>query len=262
MTIPRIATFVYIGDMPFSYVHSLAVLSAARVNDFDEIRLICDRVPTGPWWEQCCDAVTVEIVTPPSNVFGVPLRHPAHVADILRLHEMRSTGGVFLDLDVLCVRPLPQQWAASCVMAEQQTRHGRLGLGCAVMLCEPRSAFVDAWLTGYDPARSRWNGFRSTGRDKHWSEMSTRYPAMVADRMPDDISVLPAASFYPYNWEEEGLRSLFVDCLDLTDETLCLHLWEAVSWHPHLADLGPADIERAASTFTKAARAVFAHAHA
>jgi hypothetical protein len=256
MPIPNLATFIYIGDMPFSYVHSLAVRSAAAVNHFSGIRMLCDRPPTGLWWETCAGLVDIEIITPPATIFGIPLLHPSHVTDAVRLHEMRSTGGIFLDLDVLSVKPLARYRDGSCVLAKQHADGIKRGLGCAVMMCEPGSAFVTAWLEGYDPTRSQWFGFRSRGRDEHWSEMSTRYPAMLADRLPDAVTVLEHETFYPYSWEPDGLRQLFVDCLDLADETACLHLWEANSWDRHLAHLNPGQVARGSTTFTKAAHNV------
>jgi hypothetical protein len=255
--IPNLATFVYIGDMPFSYVHALAVRSAAVVNRFDRMRLICDRIPTGKWWDECRDLLEVQITTPPDNVFGVPLRHPSHVTDVIRFHEMLSTGGVFLDLDVLCVKLLNRYRGSACVLGRQERDGQEYGLGCAVM-CEPHARFIDQWFSGYDPARSLWHGFRSTGRDAYWSEMSTRYASMLAQRMPDDLTVLDHTVFYPYNWEPAGLRTLFEEDVDLPGDTCCLHLWEANAWPPYLSKIGPAEVERGGTTFTRAAKAVLA----
>lgn len=258
--IPDLATFVYIGDMPFSYVHALAAQSAAAVNRFDRMRLICDRTPTGVWWEQCRHLLDVEVVTPPDNVFDVPLHHPSHVTDVIRFHEMLSTGGVFLDLDVLCVKPLNVYRTHACVLGRQERDGQEYGLGCAVMMCEPHAVFVEEWFTGYDPARSLWRGFRSTGRDEYWSEMSTRYASMLAQRLPDEVTVLDHTVFYPYNWEPAGLRTLFAENVELPADTACLHLWEANAWPPYLSKIGPTEVERGDTTFTRAARAVLAGA--
>jgi hypothetical protein len=256
MRVPNVATFVYIGEMDFGYPHAIAVASAAAVNDFDRIRLLCDRYPSGYWWELCQHLVTVELVRPPTEIFGVPLRHPAHVADVVRMRDMMQTGGVYLDLDVLSVASVEPLRDSECVLSEQRLEDGTLcGVGCAVMLCHPGSEFVRAWYEGYDPARSLWHGFRSAGRDEHWSEMSTRYPAMLAARRTD-VTVLEHEVFYPFNWEETGLRKLFEQRLDLPAATRCLHLWEANSWDHYLAGLQPSDVLAARTTFTSACRQV------
>jgi hypothetical protein len=254
--IPNTATFVYVGTMHFEFVHAAAVHSAHRVGGYDKIRLIATEQPAGDWWHACEDLVELSIVRPPEDVFGVPLQHPAHVADVIRLRDMLEHGGTYLDLDVLSVAAMGALRGNDCVFSEQRLDSGgQWGLGCAVMMAAPESPFVREWYDGYNPATSHWYGFRSTGKDAYWSELSTRYPAMLSMLYPGRATILPHTAFYPYNWEAGGVRQLFVENIDVPADTRAIHLWESVVWKDHLAELGPAAIRRGGTTFLNACSA-------
>lgn len=254
-SIPNTITYIYIRGIPFSFVHYLCVATAAICNPGATIRFLCETVPDTPAWRQCRDNVPmdVETIEPPSSVFDIPLEHPAHIADVVRLQEMLDRGGVFLDLDVVCVRPFNFASREACVLAEQHKDGLVRGLGCAVAMCRPGSSFVADWISGYDPRRSRWSGFRSHGHDKYWCEMSTDYPAMLATEPRTDLSILSHDYFYPYSWEDDGLVALFEMCMPLSPKTTAIHLWETMSWHRYLKQMTMSEITARANTVTRSA---------
>ncbi|WP_051165514.1 glycosyltransferase [Nocardia testacea] len=177
--------------MEFSLVSYLAVRSAAEVNTPDELIVYCDRIPSGAWWDAADDYITAVVrIDPPDSIGGVPVPHPAHRSDLVRLDVLMRDGGIYLDLDVLSVRPLTPFLGESFVLGQEGVG-GHIGLCNAVILAEPDAPFGREWLRGWDPATSRWSGFRSTGMDQFWSEMSVQYPAYLAGLFPELITVAP-----------------------------------------------------------------------
>jgi glycosyl transferase-like sugar-binding protein len=227
--IPNRCFFVYLQPLEFSLVSYLAIRSAAAVNRPDELILYCDRSPTGPWWDAASPYVTKVVrVDPPDSIGGVPVVHPAHRADLIRLDVLLEAGGIYLDLDVLSVRPLTPFLDASFVLG-QEGRDGEHGLCNGVILSEPSAPFGKEWLRGWDPATSRWSGFRSTGRDRYWSEMSVKYPAYLASLFPDLITVAPYDNFHWPTWTDEHLEWLFEGQGDEFPNAYCHHLWQSHS---------------------------------
>lgn len=252
--IPNHIHFIYFqGDKPFSLVHHLAVASARARNPDARITIHCDYPPDTPSWIaglRGIEEVDVVITDRPTHIYGVPLLHPAHQADVKRLELMLTEGGIYLDLDVICLRPFTDLLGRRMVLARQDSA-GEKGLGCATMLAEANTPLVKRWIEGYDPQRSLWKGFRSKGRDTHWSEMSTRYPRMLAQLHPDEIEVLEYQAFYPFGFDQGSLRKLFVDKAPVPAAAYSIHLWEARSWEVYLADLTPSALLASGSTFAE-----------
>ena len=44
-------------------------------------------------------------VDPILSVGGKPILHMAHVSDLLRLQALRDMGGIYMDMDVISIRP-------------------------------------------------------------------------------------------------------------------------------------------------------------
>src|SRR5581483_6850969 len=111
--------------------------------------------PWGPWWELAKPYLEVVKTGAPDSIHGIPLEQGAHQADVARLQILHQHGGIYLDLDVLCLRPFAPLQNESVVMGEE---HGE-GLCNAVILAEPGALFLRRWLDAYsnfDPAD--WNG--------------------------------------------------------------------------------------------------------
>ena len=78
-------------------------------------------------------------------------------------------GGIYLDMDTLCLRPFTPLLHHECVMGHQNPG----GLCDATILAAPRSLFMRRWWNEY-----RW--FRSKGHDEFWDEHATGVPYQLA----------------------------------------------------------------------------------
>jgi hypothetical protein len=186
MAIPNTIHFIFgmdeqFGGKPFSYIHYLAVRSALAVNKPDQIVLHYAFEPSTEWWEAVKPYVVLNRVTPPSTVFGKPLRHYAHRSDILRLDIMRCEGGIYLDMDVFCVRSLSPLRSHSAVMGAELNQ----GLCNAVILAEPNSPFLDLWVESY----------RDFDQEL-WNYHSVHIPYRLAQAYPHLIKVVDEYSFF------------------------------------------------------------------
>lgn len=255
--IPNRCIFLFLGRMEFSLVSYLAVRSAATVNQPYELVLYYEDEPTGRWWQLAREFITRTVqVEPPRWIGTVELKHPAHQADILRLDLLQRDGGIYLDLDVLSVRPLTPFLQEHFVLGREGQESPMIVCN-GVILAEPDSAFGNEWRKGFDPRISRWRGFRSHGRDEYWNEISGQYPAFLAEEYPELITIAAYDAFHWPMWHREHLEQLFRGRGNSYPNAYCHHLWQSLSAEPYLNALTPGYILQDDTNFNLMARPYF-----
>jgi hypothetical protein len=224
--------------------------------------------PTGEWWEKAKPLLTLDKVIAPGSFMGQPLFHVAHKADVIRLQVLKETGGIYLDLDTISVKPLTGLLNHSFVIGQelkpayqpknwrQRFKHklgltgansgGSTGLCNAVLLSEKNSDFVNAWLAEYKT-------FRSKGRDKYWNEHSVLVPERLAETHPGKLTQMDPYSFHYPLYDQQGLRSMFA-VVNEFPEAYLHHLWESFSWDEYLSKLNPEKISSIDTTYNIIAR--------
>ena len=273
--IPNIFHFVFgmaadFGGRPFSLSHYLAIKSAVDVNKPEKVFFHYEFEPTGEWWEKAKPLLTLHPIKAPDSFMGQPLCHVAHKADVVRLQALKETGGIYLDLDTICVKPLHALFNHSFIVGQelapeyipknwrQKIKHyirqkfagsGEAkvnGLCNAVLLSDKNSDFVNLWLNTYA-------SFRSKGRDKYWNEHSVVVPIKLAAENPDKVTLLgPYAFHYPL-YNQPGLESMFEKKTPFPEAYLH-HLWESFSWDKYLGRLTVKDIMERDTTYNCIAR--------
>lgn len=274
--IPNIFHFIYFTPanapakiFPLSYY--LAVKSAIEVNKPAEAIFHFDREPVGEWWEKIKPSITLHQMEAPEYFMGRKLIHPAHKADVVRLLSLKETGGVYLDLDTICVKPLTDFLHHQFVIGQelkapytpknkrQEIKYAirkKLGLVkpvenesvfCnGVLLSEKDSAFVNLWLDEYKT-------FRSKGRDKYWNEHSSNIPEKLAKQFPQLITITGPYSFHYPLYTKEGLQSMFESVTEFPGSYVH-HIWESFSWNDYLSHLTAENITRRDTTYNLLAR--------
>ena len=274
--IPNILHFVFgmapdFGGKPFSLAHYLAVRSAVELNKPEAAWFHYEYEPSGKWWELAKPLLNLNHITAPERILGNELTHVAHRADVVRLRALKETGGIYLDLDTITVRPFTNLLNASFVIGQElrapyvpknfrqrikyAIRKGTgfdkkaaesTGLCNAVLFSEKDSAFVNRWLESYQ-------SFRSKGRDKYWNEHSVKVPERLAAQHPVELSIAgPYAFHYPL-YDPPGLRALFEEVHEFPGAYLH-HLWESFSWEKYLQPLTEDKIRETDSTYHQLAR--------
>lgn len=232
------------GGMPFSFIHYLAIRSALINADIDHVILHYISEPTGSWWTAIRDQIEVRPVKFNTDEFNVHFDHPAHKADALRLQVLRDEGGIFLDLDVIILKSLrPLRQSDIPILGREDSE----AVCCAVIMAPPNSVFIERWIRGYNPETSDWQGFRSTGFDDYWGEISTQYPAYLAATYPTEVCILPTEKFYPVTWRDHDLDSLFTQqpIPHKIQQAYTIHLWQTGNWHRNLEQLTPQNVSSA-----------------
>ncbi len=285
--IPRCIHFVYVGGRAFSFIHFLAVYTAWKVNRPDVIYFHHTEVPTGAWWDKARPYLTLHRVEPVREVHGNPVTYPAHMADVIRLAMLQRFGGIYLDLDIVSLRPFAPLLQHEFVMGMEPGT----GLCNAVVMAQRDSQFLALWREHY---RS-FDGSR-------WNHHSVVLPWHLAQSHPRLIHVADKyAFFYPthndpvhrYLWGQqptlrERAARLAKNILRLAADAFvgrrdairrsyyhtfhalrgrewhyrracrsyCLHLWEGLWGEPYLKAVTPAYLRDSSSNFARLLRGV------
>ena len=231
---------------PWSLVHYVCVKSAIERIRPDRTFIYYEYPPSGPWWRKTRAIAQPVRISAPRRVFGRPLNHPAHRADVARLDVLLKQGGIYLDVDVLVHEAFDHLLDHSAVLGQEGVG-GEHGLGNAVILAEPGAPFLRRWHEEY-----RW--FRSAGRDRFWNEHSISVPSVLAKQHPDEITVLPHTAFYWPLWTDDELPKIFDAPASAERGDLANHLWESPAWSRYLENLTPAAVRTRDSSFHRWAR--------
>ena len=274
--IPPIIHFIYLGGRPFSFIHFLAVYTAWKTNRPDTIYFHFTELPSGKWWRKALPFLTLNQVEPVKEIYGHPI-----MADVIRLEQLAKRGGIYLDLDVICVNPLTPFLQHPVVMGME----AGTGLCNAVIMAKPNADFIRRWQHSYeDFDASRWNYH------------SVVLPWQLAESAPAEIHVADKyAFFYPthndpvhrYLWglkptlrqrserviknllrlargKHDAIKQAYYQTfhvlrgkewhLNQLHQSYCIHLWEGLWGEPYLYQLSPTYIRESSSNFARLLR--------
>lgn len=250
--IPKILHYTFgmasdFGGKPWSLAHHVCLKSAVERISPDRTHFYYEFEPNGPWWELSRNLVTPIKIEAPREIFGRPLNHVSHRADVVRLQKLIQYGGIYLDADVLVHRSFDELLNCKAVLGQEGSDEDA-GLANAVILAEQRSSFLIRWLEEY---RSFRGGPPGT---KLWNAHSVHLPKKLARDYPSEITVLPPTAFFWPIWTEEHLQWIFASTRPIPSAgAYANHLWENFAWK-YLEDLTPRRVRSVDSNFNFWAR--------
>lgn len=201
----------------FLFIYYIAVLSCKIINNPDKIFFHYHYEPKGIWWEKTKYMVDIIKVDIPLVLGNKSLLKTAHKSDILRMNILKKYGGVYLDIDTICVRPYRDLLFNKFVIAREITTSGKhMGLCNAIMMSEPESEFITNWYNIYEKY------FNPEG----WGEASIYLPSELSKHVKN-LTILDTKSFLYPDWEV--IHLIFVHPFDIPDELITLHLWNQYS---------------------------------
>jgi hypothetical protein len=240
------------GRKPWSLVNYVCVRSALERIKPTDVLFHSESEPTGPWWELTRPLVRLERIKAPREIFGNPLLHEAHRADVVRLEKLIDSGGIYLDPDVFVHRSFDDLLGHSTVLGEQTLDAKNEGLCNAVILAEPRSPFLARW-------HSEFVSFRSRGQDRYWDEHSVRVPYRLAQEFPSEVTVLPHYAFFWPTFKPEELKRIFASAEPINlSRSYAVHLWETIAWDKYLEHLTPGRVRKLDTNFHRWVRPMIA----
>lgn len=235
------------GGKPFGLAHYVCVKSAIETIGPKEAFFWFAHEPESVWWKEILPHVTPRKIEPPETIFGNPVRHPAHRADVVRLEKLLEHGGIYLDCDVFVRKTFDDLLGHACVLA-RQSAIASFGVPNAVILAESNAKFLRRWYDAY-----------RTFDDSEWDAHSVLVPLHLSRIHPEDVTVLDETAFYVPSWKAADVHTLFstVEPID-TSKAWAHHLWETKSWR-HLDRLTPGDVRRHETNFHRWAQPYVAH---
>jgi mannosyltransferase OCH1-like enzyme len=227
--IPKIIHFIFgfkEQKEEFELYRYIAIKSAYEVNRPTKIYFYYYYEPFGFWWDKIKPILTLEKIEPPTEIFGNPVLHYAHQADIIRIKKLIQYGGIYLDIDTICLKSFDDLLDYDFVMGLQNNSDNTkiYGLCNAVILSKPDSIFCNKWLESYQT-------FNSKGRDEFWDEHSVLKPYELSKLYSKDIKILNTnAFFYPLWYDIKDVlfnNNINIDIYkNIIKENYTIHLWD------------------------------------
>ncbi|GAA6014983.1 hypothetical protein JCM11491_002382 [Sporobolomyces phaffii] len=244
------------GGKPFNLIYYACMTSALLTLKPRILYLHYVYPPTGFYWEEFVRNVQdsghtkleLRKVRDVTEIYGNPVWHYAHKADIHRLEVLKEFGGTYLDVDVLVTRDLTPLYRYETVMGmeSQPILESNLppsGLCNAVILAKPYAPFITRWLESY-----------KTFSAASWAGHSVTLPWQLAQQHPDEITVLNRYAFFWPLWHEDHLKLVhqsssysFVEppsgsrspAALLSGSQFVYHLWESFAYDDYLSRYTP-----------------------
>jgi hypothetical protein len=120
---------------------------------------------TNFWWDETVRLPGFEIhdVEDPKEVFGNPILDISHKSDVIRLRALQEHGGVYIDTDVIVLRPFDELMTGDeelVLGVEQAEGTFRIpveinGLCNAVIVSKKNATFLNTWWDNYRTFRGR-----------------------------------------------------------------------------------------------------------
>ncbi|KAK7923454.1 hypothetical protein PG985_007525 [Apiospora marii] len=216
--IPPIVHFVHLKQDPdsalhFSFEAFLALYAAAHHvqptaiyihHDFSDADIAHAAQHGSSWTRKTLGGAAfpsllrLNRVTAPTEANGHPILRVEHKSDFVRLEQLQEHGGVYLDWDVVTLRPLAPLRAAGFRAVVGRQFDAFINNG--ILLAVPQSAVVRVL------AREARRVF-----DGGWITHSVNLLTRVAGRLaacPGEVLIMDDRAFSPFSWEQDSVDRL------------------------------------------------------
>src|SRR3989304_7504933 len=146
MPIPKDIHQIFFGFTDFEFIHFLSVVSASATIRPDNFYMYNDKEPTDDFLWECAKKYFTIVHEPAPNSFrGLELNSYQYKADITRMEKLIEKGGIYMDIDVLVLKPFDHLFNnpdIKCVVGSENGSHtshelkDMSSITNAVILCE------------------------------------------------------------------------------------------------------------------------------
>ncbi|XP_029639730.2 uncharacterized protein LOC115214836 [Octopus sinensis] len=209
-TVPKNVFYIIYGAYNFTFLNYMSAFSIRRVIPDANIYVIGDQSPIGFWWRKLLEDVRgVKIVyrTRPQRIFNQTIKIKPHATDVIRLQILILSGGIYLDPDILFLRPIDhfRQPVLTMGLIDPAT-----GIGNGLIFAKIHSKFLEYWYESY-------RNFNSS----IWGVHSMAIPLKLSKIYSHLIKVDKGHIYHP-NWFE--LEKLFLKVVPW-DKNVAVHMW-------------------------------------
>ena len=245
--IPKVIHFIFglkkNSYIPFSCYHYLAVATAKAVNKDCEIVIHYYYEPQNEWWELCKPLVKLDkLAAIPTDVQGNPIAHHAHLTDHMRVEILLADGGIYLDMDTICIRPFEPLLIHRCVMGLEMCDGQITGLCNGVIMAEPDHVFLRLWKDAFKQFDAN-----------DWNKLACRIPMEIFNKNTSRVYLEPPESFFRLTWADRDLRTMHEDAIEF-NLSYSAHLWETAAYKKYLSKVTLEDVKTRDCTFNRLIR--------
>lgn len=209
--IPRIIHYVWVGDKPLPRKYEVNIRSWRETNPEFEIRA---------WTNETVDRENAYL----DRCFTE--KNWANASNYLRFMALNMYGGVYLDTDVMLIRPLKPMLKHNCFFGFQSEERESDWVNNAVFGAVPGHWFIRLCM---DRLVAEFDGTEPANHSA--PRLVTRL--LLENGLVDyrrrgvnvkDIKIYPQKVFYPHRWNEAFSFGT------VTDKTIAVHFWDK-TWH-------------------------------
>jgi FkbM family methyltransferase len=225
--IPKIIHILFFGETEFYNFHHRCLHSMMQYMPDYEIWIHNSKEPeNNKYWNNIKKQKNVKIIkiVVPQHFDGFELKHFQYKADVVRLEVLYNHGGVYLDLDMIIVKPFHEVFQSGHSFYISKERQGHDCLINAFLASKPKNEFLKIWL----------NAFKSGLRLGIWAHHIRDSNKKLLDDHPHymhkyKIKLLEGNVFMPLHWQdtEAFLRSETIP-YEFPAESYGTHLWETI----------------------------------
>ena len=132
----------------FFFIYYIAVYSTYLINNPDTICFYYYYEPYGSWWDKLKLIPNIKLlkINIPTHIGKKEIKKNAHKADWIRMNVLYNIGGIYLDIDTICVKPWKDLLNNYVVLGKEVPN----GICNAIMFTKPKSDFFKLWLDEYE----------------------------------------------------------------------------------------------------------------
>ncbi|KNC83777.1 hypothetical protein SARC_03953 [Sphaeroforma arctica JP610] len=172
-------------DVDLPYYAFLSISLAQFFLKPEVTYLYVQKIPKGPYFEAIRSTVSLQTVDF-NQINGISVDIPAHAADIVRFLAVYKYGGVYLDVDFLLLRSLPDHLKTGTLTAIEESQHAVYN---GFLFSAPRSQVILDVLDNYS---SNYDG-------SCWACNSVRQLRGSATKFASEIVLLPSVMGTKYD---------------------------------------------------------------
>ena len=230
--IPKIIHLLYFGETEFLNFHHRCIHSMLQYMPEYDIRVYNAKEPIGNdyWYDiKSQPRISIHKIDPPVYFDGFELKHFQYKADVVRLELLYEYGGIYLDIDMIIIRPFHEVFSSGHSFYISEERQASIGsetgaLINAFLAAKPKNEFIKLWL----------NEFKSGLRLGIWAHHIRDSNKQLMNDHPHymhkyRIKVLNWKLFMPLHWQdtEAFIRSETIP-YEFPAESYGTHLWETI----------------------------------
>lgn len=246
--IPKVIHFIFFGFTKFEYIHYLAIKSAVDVHSDYLIKLHYAKEPTDNiLWDEIKNYVELIYCEPPEEINGVKLESYQYKADVKRLEILLAQGGVYMDIDIISLKPFGDLINNSCVLGVEAAAdpdtvdlNQAQSITNAVMLAEPNHQFIKDLLSET----------AANIQDKPWAYHAVTLPLELLRQRSYDLKLLPRKSFMPFDFRTNYIFQQDQSKLKNLEDSYTIHLWETI-WKDQLDQINKQYLKTSTSLFAQ-----------